>query len=50
MQLENAAYRVIHKRKNITVFFAEHPEFLKINDFYTHTHTHTLWVNSGKST
>ena len=37
MQLQNAMYRVIHKRKNITVSFTEHPEFLKINEFYTYT-------------
>ena len=37
MQFENAKYRVIHKRKNITVTFAEHPEFSKINKFYTYT-------------
>ena len=37
MQLENPIYRVIHKRKNVTVPFAEHPEFLKINEFYTYT-------------
>ena len=36
MQLENAVYRVIHK-KIITVSFAEHPEFLRINEFYTYT-------------
>ena len=45
MQLENAIYRVIHKRKNITVSFTEHQEFWKINEFYTYT----LGVNSGKS-
>ena len=28
---------VVHKTKNITVSFAEQPEFLKINDFYTYT-------------
>ena len=37
MQLQNAIYRVIHKRKNITVSFTEHPEFLKINEFHTYT-------------
>ena len=35
MQLENAMYRVIHKRKNIMASFAEQPEFLKMNEFYT---------------
>ena len=37
MQLENAIYSVIHKRKNIRVSFAEHPELWKINEFYTYT-------------
>ena len=36
MQLENAIHRRIHKKKNITVSFAEHPEFWKINEFYTY--------------
>ena len=37
MQLESAIYRVIHKRKNIAVSFAGHPEFLQITEFYTYT-------------
>ena len=37
MQLESAIYRVIYKRKNITVSFVEHREISKINRFYTYT-------------
>ena len=37
MQLESAIYRVIHKRRNITVYFAGHPEFLQITEFYIYT-------------
>ena len=36
MQFENPLYRVTHKRKNIAVSFAEHPEFSKINEIYTY--------------
>ena len=37
MKSENAINKVIHKRKNIWFSFAEHLEFLKINEFYTYT-------------
>ena len=37
MQLESAIYWGIHKRRNITVYFAGHPEFLQITEFYTYT-------------
>ena len=37
MQLENAIYIVIDQRKYITLSFAEHPEFWKINEFYAYT-------------
>ena len=30
-------YKVIHQTKNITVAFAKHTEFLKINEFSTYT-------------
>ena len=36
IQQENVIYRMIHKRKT-TVFFAEHQEYLKINEFYAYT-------------
>ena len=44
MQLENAIYRVILKRKNITLSIVEQPAFGKQMSF-----TRTLWVNSDKS-
>ena len=37
MQLESAIKSVIYERKSITVSFAEHREFSKINKFYIYT-------------
>ena len=43
MQLENTIYRVILKRKNITLSIVEQPAFGKQMNF-----TRAPWVNSDK--
>ena len=44
LHFENAIYRVLHERSNITASFAEH---LEVSENLTFTHA--LWINSGKS-
>ena len=46
MHFENAIYRVLRERKNITAPFVEH---LKFQKQIKKTFTHSFWVNSNES-
>ena len=43
MHLENAIYRVLHEKSDLTASFTEHLIFKKKVTF-----THALWVNISK--
>ena len=52
MHFENAIYRVLRERKNITAPFAEHLKFKKTNKKVNNKQikfTHSFWVNSDES-